>query len=126
LDIANGTASDFHGHKNIMPTEYRGICDMIKIPNRGWKNVNLLGLFGILFATGFVWAIGWKHETGLPPPNDKRLNLVFIWHNILEKPVLWVWDTYLEDLLWSIWICLKISFWWCMPKTAPSHYYFQL
>lgn len=112
FDIVRGTASNFHGYMDIMPAEYRNICNMVKIPTSGWKNVNSIGFFGTMLAAGFVWIIGWKQQTG-PGQDDKTLNLILIWRNWLRKPTIWLWNNYLKNFLWWAWEYLEAFLRWC-------------
>ena len=36
-------------HINIMPSGYKGMCNMVKFRSNGWRNVSVWGFFGVLF-----------------------------------------------------------------------------
>jgi hypothetical protein len=81
-DIVRGTAAAFGDYHDILPARYRGICNLVAIRTVGWKNLNVMGLVGTIFAVALVWIISWKVK------DQKRVDtfiFILLWRNYLRK-----------------------------------------
>lgn len=59
-DIVRGTAAAFDDYHDILPARYRGICSLVAIRTVGWKNINVVGLVGTIFAVALLWTMSRK------------------------------------------------------------------
>jgi hypothetical protein len=81
-DIVRGTAAAFNDYHDILPTRYRGICNLVAIQTVGWKNLNVMGLVGTIFGVGLLWIISRKVK------DKKRVDtlvVTLLWRNCLRK-----------------------------------------
>jgi hypothetical protein len=99
FDIARGTAASFDGYEDTLFEQYRGICDMVKIPTVGWTNVNFFVSIGTIFAVGILWFIGWKWEN---EHKQKVLMAAKIWEAMI-RPTCYFLAPYLKAILILLW-----------------------
>ena len=105
-DIVRGTPASYGGYHDVMPTNYREICKMVKIPVLGRTNINFWGLLGTVLAVALVWALSmrWKSASG-----EKMLMAVLLWRNALAPVIRLIGDagegiwTELEPLREILW-----------------------
>ena len=64
FNVVRGTASTFDGYENILEEKYRGICNLVKIPTIGWRNINFVGVIGVIVTVILTWVIIRKLEDG--------------------------------------------------------------
>lgn len=95
-DIVRGTASDLTAYHNILPSRYYGIRDMVLIRTVGFKNINFLGLVGILVTVMLLWIVGSKTTD----ENDEDILVGGkLWENVLKKGSVWGWQRVLRPAL---------------------------
>jgi hypothetical protein len=106
FNVARGTASSFDGYENILPEKYRGICKLVKIPTIGWRNINFVGVIGVIIAVGFMWIISRKKEDRA---GHERLIAVLIWESFLRDMCLRI-----GKVLGTIlgWVASGLAFGW--------------
>jgi hypothetical protein len=81
-DIVRGTAAAFDDYHDVLPTRYRGICNLVAIPTVGWKNLNVAGLVGAILGIALLWVISIKAK------DEKRVDafiVILLWRNYLRK-----------------------------------------
>jgi hypothetical protein len=81
FNVVRGTASTFDGYEDILEEQYRGICKLVKIPTIGWRNINFVGVIGVIVAVLLMWVISRKLEDGA---GRQRLIIVLLWNSFLR------------------------------------------
>ncbi|KAH8745060.1 hypothetical protein BGZ57DRAFT_960450 [Hyaloscypha finlandica] len=81
FNLVRGTASGFDGYEDILPEKYRGVCKLVKIPTVGWRNINFVGVIGIVLVVLFMWIISRKTEDGA---GEAHMIIVLLWDRFLR------------------------------------------
>ena len=82
-DIVRGTAANFDGYHNVLEPEYRGVCELVKIPTLGWTDIHFWGSISTFFAVVLVWALSMRVRSA-----SRDMVAVFLWKKAI-KPVIW-------------------------------------
>jgi len=99
FNVVRGIASSFDGYEDTLPAEYRRICDLAKIPTVGWRNINFVGVIGVVIIVLCFWGLSWKLKTG---SGGKTLVAVLLWENVLKKPCIGISKAVIKVLGWIV------------------------
>lgn len=94
FDFARGTASKYEGYIDTLAVEDRRMCQMVKVPTVGWRNLNLVGILGTSFGVGFVWVISLKREDD----SKKKILVIVIIYRFMAKSAVCIWRNVLAPV----------------------------
>ena len=99
LDVARGRGVDDRSAKNALPEINSSICNMIKFPTLGWKNISLFWMTVLPTLAFFIWLFSIEVE--------EKLVLVWFYLYVLKPFITLIWF-----LLKSIWRTAILSLRW--------------
>jgi hypothetical protein len=98
-NIVRGTSANHDGYHDILDPNFRGICELVKIPTPGQTNINFWGAIGTVAAVVFVWVMPVRRKVSSGDEVMKVMVAVLLWDRVL-LPILqgmataavWSWE----------------------------------